>query len=148
MLTKKDIEEIAIRELKKYQLSTKITFFKYREFKKKAMSSPIIRQSIKEGNKLEELNIPALISHKTNTIYLSLETIQRLLQEEPLSLQKRFIQAIIIHEIFHLHSTKKNNINNFNTALRIEEETSKEFKKHYPGLAALGKRICKKYISR
>ena len=147
MLTKKEMEEIAINELKKHKLNTKVRFLNFKRFKDKAKHSPIIRQSLKEGNLLEELNIPALVSHQENTIYLSQETIKKLLKGEPISIQGRFIKSIIYHEIFHILNKKHFSAPDFNTALRLEEETRRRFRKNYPALEALGKRICKKYIS-
>ncbi len=147
MLTKKEIVEIAINELKKYKLNTKIKVLNFKLFNKKALESPIIKQSLKEGNLLEELTIPALVSHKTNTIYLSEETVRKLLKDEPITIQTRFIKSIVHHEIYHILEKKQFSFQDFDNALRLEEEATKKFKKHYPGLAALGRRICKKYIS-
>lgn len=146
MLTKQDIKEISLEELKKYNLTLKIDFLTFNEFKKKAKLSPIIAQSLKEGNTITSLNIPALVSHQENKIYFSMDTINRLLKDEPHSIQTRFIKAVILHEIFHIQN-KKPNLLDFNNSLKSEEETSRQFKKDYPALFALGRRICKRYIS-
>ncbi len=143
MITRQQIKDIAQKELQKHSCSAKIEFLNKKKFKKKALYSPIISQSLEEGNTLDELNIPALISRQTNAVYISLETINHLLKDEPLSIQIRFIKSVILHEIFHLKERKEICTSDFNTALRLEENTTKKFKKHYPGLAALGKRICK-----
>ena len=145
ILSKQEIIELANNELKKYNLKTKIKFLNQKQFKTKALLSPLISQSIKEGNTLEELNIPALVSHKTNTIYISKNIISNLMKNEPLSIQERFIKSIILHEISHLRSYETTK--DFNMALRLEEEAARKFKKEYPALATLGRRICKKYIS-
>ena len=145
ILTKREIEEIAHQELKKYFLNTKLIFLKKSQFQQKELNSPIILRAIKEGDLLEEFPIPALVSPKKDTIYLHEEFIKKLLKDEPLSIQSRLIRAIILHEIFHLK--EKKGVNSINSAERSEEESSRNFEKAYPGLAALGKRLCKKYIS-
>lgn len=147
MLTKKEILEISYYELEKHNLKTKVIYLNPKQFHNKSLLSPIIKQTLKEGNTLEELNIPALISHEKNTIYLSPNTINKLLKNEPISIQTRFIKSIILHEIQHFLNKKHFNKPDFNTSLRLEEEASRQFKKNYPALAALGRRICKKYIS-
>jgi len=147
MLTKKEILEISLNEIKKHNLNTIIKFLNTKQFKNKSNLSLIIKQSLKEGNTLQELNIPALVSHQKNTIYFSTNTINKLLKNEPISIQTRFIKSIILHEIYHIQNKKHFNKADFNTSLRLEEQASRQFKKNYPALAALGKRICKKYIS-
>ena len=147
MLSKKEIEEISIHLLRKHGLKTKVKFLNFDLFEEKAKKSPIINQSLQEGNSLNELNIPALISHEENTIYFSEETLRNLLLDEPISIQTRFVKAVILHEIFHILNKQHIKAENFNSALRLEEKATRQFRKNYPALEALGRRICKKYIS-
>ena len=145
MLSKNEILEIALSELRKNKLNTKVKFLNKEDFLIQAMKSPIILKSFREGCILEELNIQALTSLQKNEIYFSEEVLKKLLFDEPISIQIRYIKAVIYHEIFHLLNKKK--IIGFNTAMNSEDEATKKFKKNYPSLASLGERISKKYIS-
>lgn len=146
MLSYKEIKKITLDLLEKEKLKITIKFPTHQEFAKVAKKSPIISQVLKEGNTLDELKIPALFDHKRNTVYFDLRTIIRLLKGEPYSIEKRFIQAIVHHEICHIHNKHKLKDHSFNNMLLSEERAKREFRRYYPGLAALGKRITSKTI--
>ena len=144
MLKKSEIIEIMDLILKKSNLATKIKFLDQSNFTKLALKSTIIAQTIKEGSTLRSLGIPALFSHIKNTIYLSEQVIKEVLKDEPISLQKRFIQAITYHEIYHIKSSVQET--DFNSSLIREEQARKQFKKDFPGLEAVGRKLIRKYI--
>ena len=144
MLKKSEIKEIMDLILKKHNLPTKIKFLNQSKFTKLALKSPIIAQTVKEGRILKNLGIPALFSHIKNTIYLSEQVIREVLKDEPISLQRRFIQAITYHEIYHIKSNVQET--DFNSSLLREEQARSQFKKDFPGLEAVGRKLIRKYI--
>ena len=147
MISEQEILNLAKDITKKEKLNIVVKFLPYKQFIKEAKKSPLIRQVLKEGNDFYDLNVPSLFSHKTNIIYLNKKILTKLLHDEPLSIQKRFILAIIYHEIFHFINKQKLKDKSLNAALFSEERAEKDFKKHFPSLAALAKRISKKYIN-
>ena len=148
MISKEEILEIANESLKRFNLKVEVKFLPYNLFLEAAKKSPIISQVLKEGSLFNELNIPALIYHeKKDHIYFSEEILKKLIDDEPITIQKRFIRSVLYHEIFHILYKKKIKNLNFNKALNQEELVSLEFRKQYPGLESLGRRISKKYLN-
>ena len=147
MFSKKEALDIAKPIIKQNRLTLKVKFLPYKKFIQVAKKSPLIKKVLREGNDFYELNVPSLFSHKTNTIYFNEKIIKKLLHNEPLSIQKRFIMAITYHEIFHYLNKLNMKDNSLNSALLSEEKAERDFKKKFPGLSALGKRISKKYIN-
>ncbi|MEK6934633.1 MAG: hypothetical protein AABW46_02030 [Nanoarchaeota archaeon] len=148
MLSEKEILKIAKNSLKKFNLKAEIKFLPFKEFLSKAKKSPIIAQTLKEGSSFKELNIPALISHKEKEhIYLSSYILNRLLHDEPISIQKKFIKALLYHEIYHILYKNKIKKINFKNALNQEDLVTLKFREEYPALESIGRRISKKYIN-
>ena len=147
MLSKKEVLEISGLIIKKNKLKIKARFIPYKKFIKVAKKSPLIKKVLQEGNEFYELDVPSLFSHKTDTIYFNEKILKKLLHDEPLSIQKRYIAAITHHEIFHYLNKLNLKDDSINSALLSEEKAERDFKKKFPGLSALGKRISKKYIN-
>ncbi|MBI2499333.1 hypothetical protein HYV88_03775 [Candidatus Woesearchaeota archaeon] len=148
MITKKEILSIAKESLDHFNLKAEIKFLSYQDFIRFAKKSPIILRALKEGNAFDELNIPALVYHeKKDHIYLSEEVLKKLIDEEPITIQRRFIKSVLYHEIFHI-LYKKNRVNlNFDAALNQEDLIDSRFRKEYPALEAIGRRISKRYLN-
>ena len=148
MLSKEEILQIAKDSLKEFNLKIEVKFLPPNLFLEQAKKSPLISQALKEGNSFDELNIPALVYHeKKDHIYFSEDILKKLIDDEPITIQKRFIKSIIYHEIFHVIYKKKIKNFNFNSAFNQEEFVSAQFRREYPGLEALGRRISKKYLN-
>ncbi|MFH1592262.1 MAG: hypothetical protein ABIB47_02760 [Candidatus Woesearchaeota archaeon] len=147
MLHNKEILEIARSLIKKRKLNLKVKFLPYKDFIKLSKKSPLIRKVLAEGNDFYDLDVPSIFSHKTDTIYFDKKILTKLLHDEPQSIQKRFIESITYHEIFHFINKQKLKDKSLNSALLSEEKAERDFKKYFPGLSALGKRIAKKYIN-
>ena len=148
MISKNEILSIARESLEKFNLKAEIKFLPYREFIQVAKRSPIISKALKEGNTFDELNIPALIYHeKRDHIYLSEEILKKLIDNEPITIQRRFIKSVLYHEIFHILYKKKMVNLNFDSALNQEDLIDFKFKREYPALEALGRSISKRYLN-
>lgn len=147
MISTKEIQEIAQKITKKKNGSTKLVFKNKFFFQELAQKSPLLSRSFQEGNTIEELGIPALVSHEKNTIFLSKEMLARILKDESAATQKKFIEAIIHHEMLHLRYTSQLKKHTFESLLDAEDKVGKIFKKKYPKLDILVQRVNKKYLS-
>jgi|SRR3989344_985154 len=148
MISKEEILDIAKESLDHFNLKAEIKFLPYRSFLEIAKKSPIISKVLKEGNTFDELNIPALIYHeKKDHIYLSEEILKKLVDNEPITIQRRFIKSVLYHEIFHILYKKKIANSNFDSALNQEDLIDLKFRREYPALEAIGRRISKRYLN-
>ena len=145
MLSEHEILDIAKNIIKKNKLNLRIKFLPYKKFLEEAKKSPLIKKVLEEGHDFYELNVPSIFSHKTNTIYFNKKILMKLLNDESISIQKRFIAAITYHEIFHYLNKYKLKNFSFESAWTSEEKSEKDFKKNFPALAALSKTISDKH---
>ena len=144
MLTNKEILTIAKKIIINKRLNAKVKLVSYTSFKRVAKKSPLILKVLSEGYPFSELNVPAVYSHKNNTIFICKKILGKLMIHESKKLQIKFIKALMHHEIFHQINQKKLKDQSFNSAMLSEERAERQFKKIYPGLAALAKRISAK----
>jgi len=147
MLSEKEVLDIAKSIIKTKKLGIKAKFLQYNKFIQVSKKSPLVRKVLEEGNDFYDLDIPSIFMHKTNTIFFNKRILTKLLKDEPLSIQKRYIQALTYHEVFHFLNKAKMKDKSLNSALLSEEKAESDFKKYFPALSALGKRISKKYIN-
>jgi|SRR3989344_4774322 len=142
MISNKEILKIANYLIKKLNTNCSVKIIDYRKFKFIAKKSPLISQVLREGFLFKELNLPAVIYHKkSDNIFLCKEIITKLLKNETKTNQKKFIKAIIIHELMHINNRK--NLLNFdlNKSIKSEKIVFNKFRKNYPDLFNLSKEI-------
>ena len=145
MLKEKEIIAIAQRIIRANKAPIKIKFLSYNKFKVEAKKSPMVKQVLREGNAFYDLNVPSLFSHKKDTIYFNKKMLTKLVNGESILTQRMFIKAITYHELSHFMNKTRMKDNTVAAAMLSEDRAEKQFKKSYPKLAALGKKIASKY---
>ncbi|MDP1729459.1 MAG: hypothetical protein Q8L27_04615 [archaeon] len=145
MLSEKQILEIAHEALRTFKIHCEIKFLSYPDYKSVAMESPLISQVLEDGFSFEELKIPALVKHDLHEhIYLSKKIISVLLRNKPVTVQKKFIKAMLYHELFHIRYRDQIKKANYLECQKSEDVVCKEFEKEHPDLYKIGFEIHKK----
>jgi len=142
MIQEKQVLAVAKSLIKKNKINCDIKLLNYKKFKSLAKKSPLIFQVLKEGFTFRELNLPAVIYHKkTDHIFICKEILEKLLKKQPKNSQKKFIEAIVLHEIFHIKNRKNVSKFELNESINSEENVFNKFKKSYPKLFRLSSKI-------
>jgi hypothetical protein len=142
MILEKQVLAIARSLIKKNKINCDIKFLTYNKFRFLAKKSPLIFQVLKEGFSFRELNLPAVIYHKnTDHIFICKEILEKLLKSQPKNNQKKFVEAIILHEIFHIKNRKKVPKFELDESINSEKNVFDKFKKSYPKLFKLSSKI-------
>ncbi len=145
MLSEREIRAIAQTIIRAEKINAQVKFLPYQGFVEKAKKSPLVKMALEKGSDFYDLNVPSIFSHKTNTIYFNKKMLSKLLHDETISVQKKFIKAITYHELFHYLNKKRMKKKTFKAAIFSENKAEHDFKKRFPELAALGKRIASKH---
>lgn len=147
MLTNSQILKIASTACKQFKIRCEVKVIPYSKFLPIAEKSPLIQLVLAEGVTFDELSVPAVIWHeKKEHIYLCSEIVKKLLKGENNGDQKKFVKAVMYHELFHIINEKKVKHISLPQCFKSEERVCKEFQKEYPRLAELGARIQRKDI--
>jgi hypothetical protein len=113
--------------LKKHKVECSVKIVNELEFMKIARKSKLVRENIKEG---VPVLVGALVDHGIkDTVYLSADVLNQITEDE------KFVEALILHEFYHVLFKKKVKLDDLAEDLKSEERVKNAMAKEFPKLA-------------